>query len=318
MFQKANDIKSNLILTLLSWVDFLGPSYCIFENVRGFLSYNLNAIQLDEHRTSGGVSMGGLKFLVHAMLAMKYVVLPVLGLHHCFQDLSVYVSHHVRCSYQVRFCLLQAAHYGTPQTRVRFFLFGARRRYPLPAAPKPTHDFPPTHKLDIRFPNGDVARAVRAEAGIASFKFVTIDDAISDLPRFDWCESSHSYMPPPASLSQMFSDEDKKTYSRRNPSLSRLPANKQEEARQRAVKVRVLECDQEKPHVGFTGATPYHHAPRTTFQALCRKGHTQDLQHFTRTLKPETVERYAHSYSLRASDARALIDLALCARISGL
>ena len=94
----------------------------------------------------------------------------------------------VPCSYQVRFCLLQAAHYGTPQTRVRFFLFGARRGYPLLAAPKPTHDFPQTHKLEIRFPNGDIARAVRAEAGIAPFKFVSIDDAISDLPRFDWCE----------------------------------------------------------------------------------------------------------------------------------
>jgi hypothetical protein len=73
MFQKANDIKSNLILNLLSWVNFLQPRYCIFENVRGFLSYNLNAIQVDEHRTTGGINMGGLKFLVHAMLAMKYV-----------------------------------------------------------------------------------------------------------------------------------------------------------------------------------------------------------------------------------------------------
>ena len=78
MFQKANDIKSNLILNLLSWVDFLEPKYCIFENVRGFLSYNLNAIQVDEHRTAGGISMGGLKFLVHAMLSMKYVVFPQL------------------------------------------------------------------------------------------------------------------------------------------------------------------------------------------------------------------------------------------------
>jgi DNA (cytosine-5)-methyltransferase 1 len=76
-FQKANDIKSNLILNLLSWVDFLQPKYCVFENVRGFLSYNLNAIQVDEHRTTGGISMGGLKFLVHAMLAMKYVMLPL-------------------------------------------------------------------------------------------------------------------------------------------------------------------------------------------------------------------------------------------------
>jgi hypothetical protein len=47
------------------------------------------------------------------------------------------------------------------------------------------------HGLEIRFPNDDIVLPVRAEAGTAPFKFVTIDDAISDLPRFDWCESSH-------------------------------------------------------------------------------------------------------------------------------
>jgi DNA (cytosine-5)-methyltransferase 1 len=76
MFQKANDMKSNLILNLLSWVDFLEPKYCFFENVRGFLSYNLNATQVDEHRTAGGINMGGLKFLVQAMLSMKFVIIP--------------------------------------------------------------------------------------------------------------------------------------------------------------------------------------------------------------------------------------------------
>jgi DNA (cytosine-5)-methyltransferase 1 len=77
-----------------------------------------------------------------------------------------------------------------------------------------------------------------------------------------------------------------------NPSLSRLPTQKLNEARQRAVRIPVLECDQEKPFVGFRGVVQYHHAPRTTFQARCRsKGRTEDLQHFTRTLKPATVER---------------------------
>jgi DNA (cytosine-5)-methyltransferase 1 len=107
---------------------------------------------------------------------------------HCL-SLCVYVLVTYCCSYQVRFCLLQAAHYGTPQTRVRFFLFGAKRGYPLLAAPQPTHDFPQTHKLEVRFPNGDIAPTVRAEEGTAPFKFVTIDDAINDLPRFDWCAS---------------------------------------------------------------------------------------------------------------------------------
>lgn len=205
---------------------------------------------------------------------------------------------HVPCSYQVRFCLLQAAHYGTPQTRVRFFLFGARRGYPLLAAPKPTHDFPQSHKLEIRFPNGDIARAVRAEPGIAPFKFVSIDDAISDLPRFDWCES------PVLFFLTSFSQTDslniyKYANPRTNPSLSRLPQQKRNEARERAVHIPPLECDPEKPYIGFRGATRYHHAPRTTFQAGCRMRHTEDLQHFTRTLKPETVERCALLPDLR-------------------
>ncbi|KAH9973348.1 S-adenosyl-L-methionine-dependent methyltransferase [Lactifluus volemus] len=251
MFQKANDMKSNLILNLLSWVDFLEPKYCFFENVRGFLSYNLNATQVDEHRTAGGINMGGLKFLVQAMLSMNY---------------------------QVRFCLLQAAHYGTPQTRVRFFLFAARRGYPLVAVPQPTHDFPQTHKLEIRFPNGDIARAVRAEPGTAPFKFVSIDDAISDLPRFDW----------------------------KNPSLNRLSAQKRIEAEKRATEIPVLKCDPEKPYVGYGGVVRYQHAPRTSFQAWCRKARTENLQHFTRTLKPATVERVVNIPLTARADYRAL------------
>ncbi|KAI0296343.1 S-adenosyl-L-methionine-dependent methyltransferase [Multifurca ochricompacta] len=250
--QPHSRLNINLILNLLSWVDFMEPKYCIFENVRGFLSFNLNAVQLDEHRTTGGISMGGLKFLVHAMLTMNY---------------------------QVRFCLLQAAHYGTPQTRVRFFLFAARRGYPLLAAPQPTHDFPLTHKLEVRFPNGDVARAVRAEAGTAPFKFVSIDDAISDLPRFDWT----------------------------NPNLKFLPVEKRSEARKRAAEIPALECDQEKPYVGFTGgAVRYHHAPRTAFQVWCRRRRTQDLQHFTRALKPATVERVVNIPLTARADYRSL------------
>jgi hypothetical protein len=73
MFQKANDIKSNLILNVLSWVDFLKPKYCIFENVRGFLSFNLNATQAGKHRVEGGIEMGGLKFVVRALVEMRQV-----------------------------------------------------------------------------------------------------------------------------------------------------------------------------------------------------------------------------------------------------
>ena len=80
MFRKAHDRKSHLILNLHSWVDFLKPKYCFFENVRGFLRYNLHARQADKHNVKGGIHTGGLKFLVHALLSMGYVAIT---LPHC-------------------------------------------------------------------------------------------------------------------------------------------------------------------------------------------------------------------------------------------
>ncbi|KAI0041890.1 hypothetical protein FA95DRAFT_636925 [Auriscalpium vulgare] len=71
MFQKANDVKSNLILNLLSWVDFLRPNHCVFENVRGFLSFSLNTVQADQYGVEDGIEMGGLKFVVHALVSMN-------------------------------------------------------------------------------------------------------------------------------------------------------------------------------------------------------------------------------------------------------
>lgn len=71
MYRRANDRKSHLILNLLSWVDFLQPRFCFFENVRGFLTYNLNSAQKDKHRPEGGIPMGGLKFVVSTLVAME-------------------------------------------------------------------------------------------------------------------------------------------------------------------------------------------------------------------------------------------------------
>jgi DNA (cytosine-5)-methyltransferase 1 len=81
---------------------------------------------------------------------------------------------------------LQAAHYGTPQGRVRFFLIAARHGLPLPDLPQPTHDFPLINALEIKLPNEDKIRPIRTANGTAPHPFVTIGDAISDLPRFDW------------------------------------------------------------------------------------------------------------------------------------
>jgi DNA (cytosine-5)-methyltransferase 1 len=61
------------MLNLLSWVDFLEPEFCIFENVRGFLSYSLNSVQESRYKVKGGIPIGGLKFTVRALVTMGYV-----------------------------------------------------------------------------------------------------------------------------------------------------------------------------------------------------------------------------------------------------
>ena len=73
-------------------------------------------------------------------------------------------------SYQVRFGLLQAAHYGTPQARVRFFLIAAKQGYPLPDLPQPTHDFPLADALKIHLTNGDDIVPIRTVRGTAPYR----------------------------------------------------------------------------------------------------------------------------------------------------
>ncbi|KAF9814898.1 hypothetical protein IEO21_04842 [Rhodonia placenta] len=232
MFQRADDRKSHLILNLLSWVNFLQPRFCLFENVRGFLSYNLNATQAGRYRVEGGIKMGGLKFLVHSLLAMNY---------------------------QVRFALLQAAHYGTPQSRIRFFLIAARSGHPLPAFPQPTHDFPLKDSLKLEFTNKGVARPIWTQIGTVPHNYVSVDDAISDLPRFHWSNPRKLYKNHPQQ------DNDG------------IPE---------------VACDASRSYCRPPGALDsYHTPPKTSFQVKCRQRKPTDLQQFTRVFKEETVER---------------------------
>lgn len=70
MFKNADDIKSNLILNALSWVEHLRPDICYFENVPGFLNFTFNGTQAGRHRIEGGIPMGGLKLLIRALIDM--------------------------------------------------------------------------------------------------------------------------------------------------------------------------------------------------------------------------------------------------------
>ena len=88
----------------------------------------------------------------------------------------------------MRFSLLQAGQYGTPQRRVRFFLLASLKSYPLPFFPNPTHAVLHPDKLLIKLSNGNALEPTFVTGhGSAPFKAVTIRDAIDDLLAFDWC-----------------------------------------------------------------------------------------------------------------------------------
>ncbi|GLB43613.1 putative class I-like SAM-binding methyltransferase superfamily, C5-methyltransferase family protein [Lyophyllum shimeji] len=246
MFRKEGDIKSNLILTALSFVDHLRPKLFYFENVPGFLRFSFDAKQAGIHRLEGGVPMGGLKFVVRALVDMRY---------------------------QVRFGLLQAGHYGAPQRRNRFFLIAAVDGHPLPELPEPSHDFPDNAGLEVKLPVGTEVRPFRMSNGTAPHRHVTIGDAISDLPRFDWLH------PKPHVL--LYEPQ----LDMRNRRAQGIPA---------------LPCVTSSTRCGLSGVVEYHHPPRTTYQETARRRPTEDLQHFTRTFAPPKIERVL-SIPLRAN-----------------
>lgn len=143
-----------------------------------------------------------------------------------------------RNSYQVRFSVLQAGVYGSPQNRRRVIFWGARRGLPLPEFPIPTHNFDSklwAVQLDTGLRLDHVSRDPDRPHRGAPLRAVTVDDVISDLvslscqsfcrqlqsplqshhcvpllistfvcdlqPKFDW------YVPPPLLCSNATSDE---------------------------------------------------------------------------------------------------------------
>lgn len=70
MFPKVRDLENELFLNTVSWVEFLRPKYCLFENVEGFTSFNLKAVQKDKHKVEGGIEKGGIKLLIRALIML--------------------------------------------------------------------------------------------------------------------------------------------------------------------------------------------------------------------------------------------------------
>ncbi|KAJ7070674.1 hypothetical protein C8F01DRAFT_1362531 [Mycena amicta] len=247
MFRKAEDKKSNLMLTALSYVDFFPTDV--------FLS--------SRHKVEGGYEMGGLVLMYRALLEMGY---------------------------QVRCEQIQAGCHGAPQSRIRFFLVAARIGHTLPKLPQPTHDFPVISKLGFKIPYShkppednvnkfkEMIFPINTERGKAAHAAVTIEDAIGDLPRFDW---EHP-----------------------NPRKASAQVRGLIGQRERSG-VPTLKCDRKEAYCGFEDVE-YQHEPQTSFQKQAREQRTENLQHYTRCLLPRTIERVISVPLKAGSDYRDL------------
>ncbi|KFX99338.1 hypothetical protein O988_03927 [Pseudogymnoascus sp. VKM F-3808] len=147
---KANSIKNSLLTTFLSYVDHYRPKYFLLENVRGLLHHRLGSTQKKVgHGVQGGIQQGSVKFILRALTSLGY---------------------------SAQFHMLQAAEHGAPQSRRRVFFWGALLGLRLPLYPQPTHVCKGLSAPTNTFTLGKTA----------PHNPVTIGDAISDLPAFDW------------------------------------------------------------------------------------------------------------------------------------
>ncbi|KAJ1678462.1 hypothetical protein EV182_004002, partial [Spiromyces aspiralis] len=168
-FPKADDIKTSMIANSLSYVDFYRPSYFLLENVRGLLQYRLGGVQAGRTKIDGGIKMGMLKFILRSLTSMGY---------------------------QTRFGLLQAANYGLAQSRRRLFVWASKRGCALPSYPQPITCFSGKGSLSIPLPNGIMYCVNTRTDNCAPHPRVTVGNAISDLPAFEYRNPAKEYPDP--------------------------------------------------------------------------------------------------------------------------
>lgn len=165
--RKKNDIRSTLPCSMLSYVEYYNPDYFLLENVRGLLSHTLQ-----DGRTNTVVQAGMVKFICRTSLALGY---------------------------QIHYKLLQASHYGTPQGRSRVIFWGAKQGLVLPQFPLPSHAFEGRLACPSLPTGGHIPPPSRSKISgdyhqYAPLKPILVDDAIGDLPPFEWT-NPHQVIP---------------------------------------------------------------------------------------------------------------------------
>lgn len=87
-------------------------------------------------------------------------------------------------SYQCQLAILDARSFGSAQNRVRLWIVAAKRGLPLPEIPQPSHANPKVRATV--FARAGVKTSTYTESGTpgcGAYPAVTVQDAISDLPR---------------------------------------------------------------------------------------------------------------------------------------
>ncbi|KAI9608655.1 hypothetical protein H4Q26_004840 [Puccinia striiformis f. sp. tritici PST-130] len=162
VLRRANDSKNALCATALSFIAYLKPDYLFFENVRGLLKTRF-------------INPSDDSVLDKAFLRIICGTLITLG-------------------YQVRFGVLQAVQFGSPQARRRIIFAGTRHGLTSVKLPEPTHHFPdeslaillPTNDKPSETDNQNLIRADYRRSTSGALRATTVHDAIADLPAFEY------------------------------------------------------------------------------------------------------------------------------------
>ncbi|KAF5387330.1 hypothetical protein D9757_005731 [Collybiopsis confluens] len=172
-YPKEDDDRATLALTMVSFAELYRPRYFLLENVTGMMHYRLLGERHSQGKgIIGGIEHGMIKVITRALLTLGQALLFITG-------------------------SVQAANYGVPQNRHRLFIWAARQGTTIPKFPIPTH-YHPTREYRF-FEHADIklCRATRSldpeqPHSFAPFKTVTVNDAIEDLPGFDWVNPHHT------------------------------------------------------------------------------------------------------------------------------
>ncbi|GAA5926040.1 hypothetical protein JCM1841_003203 [Sporobolomyces salmonicolor] len=156
-YKKVDDPRCLEPVVFLSALALLRPLNACFENVYGFVQYDLPA-----HGDGKG------------------------------SFFRAFIAFCVRLGYQVRWQVVNAAGYGVPQARRRVIIWLTLAGAPLPASPKPTHAYRNAQQqsFDHALREVDHKKPKRdKDAGsLAPHPCVSVEDAFGDLPDFDVCE----------------------------------------------------------------------------------------------------------------------------------